>query len=205
MTSGLNSDIDDDALLLLQIRQNNKSAFNQLFEKYWETAYSNAYRRLKDADQAKDIVQDIFTHIWLHRATDQIHNFPAYLNTAIRNKVIKIATRQKTTHPFFDPLENLAEKAANADQSLLWKEFYIAYEAWLNSLPPQRQIIFRLRFHDDLPTKDIASRLGLSRKTVQNQLGKAIEKLRISLTSLWGFFSLISFITLSFLSSFLSF
>jgi RNA polymerase sigma-70 factor (family 1) len=188
MTSGANSDVDDDALLLLQIRQNSKSAFNQLFEKYWETAYSNAYRRLKDADQAKDIVQDIFTHIWLHRATDRIHNFPAYLATAIRNKVIKFVTREKTTHSFFSPLENIPEKAGNADQSLLWKEFYIAYEAWLSSLPPQRQMIFRLRFHDDLPTKDIASRLGLSRKTVQNQLGKAIEKLRISLTSLWVVF-----------------
>ena len=193
MTSGINSDVEDDALLLLQIRQNSKSAFNQLFEKYWETAYSSAYRRLKDADQAKDIVQDIFTHIWLHRATDQIQNFPAYLNTAIRNKVIKIATRQKNTHPFFNPLENFSEKAANADQSLLWKEFYIAYEAWLNSLPPQRQTIFRLRFHDDLPTKDIASRLGLSRKTVQNQLGKAIEKLRVSLTSLWVLFLVAAF------------
>ncbi|HEY4290473.1 MAG TPA: sigma-70 family RNA polymerase sigma factor [Puia sp.] len=175
------------------MKQNSKSAFNQLFEKYWEAAYSSAYRRLKDADQAKDIVQDIFTHIWLHRATDQIHNFPAYLNTAIRNKVIKIATRQKTTHPFFNPLENLSEKAGNADQSLLWKEFYTAYETWLKSLPPQRQIIFRLRFHDDLPTKDIASRLGLSRKTVQNQLGKAIEKLRGSLAGLWVLFFVIIF------------
>ncbi len=193
MTSGTNSDVDEDALLLLQLKQNNKAAFNQLFEKYWESAYSTAYRRLKDADQAKDIVQDIFTHIWLHRNTDQIHNFPAYLNTAIRNKVIKIVTRQKTTHSFFNPLEDLSEKAANADRSLLWKEFYLAYEAWLNSLPPQRQIIFRLRFHDDLPTKDIASRLGLSRKTVQNQLGKAIEKLRISLTSLWVLLLAVSF------------
>lgn len=191
MTSGVNPDVVDDASLLLQIKQNSKSAFNQLFEKYWESAYSSAYKRLKDADQAKDIVQDIFTHIWLHRATDDIRNFPAYLNTAIRNKVIKITSRQKTTHPFFTPLQNLSEKAGNADQSVLWKEFYLAYEAWLNSLPPQRQIIFRLRFHEDLPTKDIASRLGLSRKTVQNQLGKAIEKLRISLASLWTVFVIV--------------
>lgn len=193
MTSGALPDDDDDVLLLLQIRQNSKSAFNRLFEKYWETAYSSAYRRLKDADQAKDIVQDIFTHIWLHRATDQIHNFPAYLGTAIRNKVIKLVTRKKTVPSFFAPLEDLSEKAGNADHQLLWKEFYIAYEAWLNTLPPQRQLIFRLRFHDDLPTKDIASRLGLSRKTVQNQLGKAIEKLRVSLTSLWIFFVVATF------------
>jgi RNA polymerase sigma factor (sigma-70 family) len=178
MDSGVNFAVQDDDVLLLQIRQNSKPAFNQLFEKYWESAYSDAYRRLKDADQAKDIVQDIFTHIWLHRATDRIQNFPAYLHTAIRNKVIKVTTRQKATHPFFNPRENTTGNAGNADQSLLWKEFHIAYETWLNSLPPQRQIIFRLRFHDDLPTKAIASLLGLSRKTVQNQLGMAVEKLK---------------------------
>jgi RNA polymerase sigma-70 factor (ECF subfamily) len=186
MTSGPDSTLHDDALLLFQIKQNSKSAFDQLFEKYWESAYSSAYRRLKDADQAKDIIQDIFAHIWLHRATDQIQNFPAYLNTAIRNKVIKITSKQKTTHPFFNLLENISENAGNADHSLLWKEFYVAYETWLNSLPPQRQAIFRLRFHDDLPTKAIAARLGLSRKTVQNQLGMAVEKLRVSLISQWG-------------------
>jgi RNA polymerase sigma factor (sigma-70 family) len=186
MTKRVILTVHDDELLLLELRQNSKSAFNQLFEKYWESAYSNAYRRLKDADQAKDIVQDIFAHVWLHRATDRIQNFPAYLHTAIRNRVIKITSRQKATHPFFNPTDNISGNARNADQSLLWKEFHIAYEACLNSLPPQRQIIFRLRFHDDLPTKAIASLLGLSRKTVQNQLGLAVEKLRVSVIGQWG-------------------
>lgn len=176
----------DDELLLLQLSQNSKSAFNQLFEKYWESAYSNAYRRLGDADQAKDIVQDIFAHIWLHRATDRIQHFPAYLHTAVRNRVIKIISRQKATHPFLNPVDYISGNAGNADQSLLWKEFNIAYEACLNSLPPQRQMIFRLRYHDDLPTKAIASLLGLSRKTVQNQLGLAVEKLRVSVIFQWG-------------------
>jgi RNA polymerase sigma-70 factor (ECF subfamily) len=67
---------------------------------------------------------------------------------------------------------------------VLWKEFFRSYEALLQSLPTKRQAIFRLHFHEDLPTKDIAAKLGLSRKTVQNQLGKAIEKLRISLSHL---------------------
>jgi RNA polymerase sigma factor (sigma-70 family) len=186
MTKRVNLTVHDDELLLLQLRQYSKLAFNQLFEKYWESAYSDAYRRLKDADQAKDIVQDIFAHIWLHRATDRIQNLPAYLHTAIRNRVIKITSRQKATHPFFNPTENICGTAGNADQSLLWKEFHIAYEACLNNLPPQRQIIFRLRFHDDLPTKAIASLLGLSRKTVQNQLGLAVEKLRVSVIGQWG-------------------
>lgn len=175
----------DDLLLLHQIEQGSKEAFNALYEKYWEKAYSEAYKRLKENDLAKDIVQDIFTHIWLNRATLHIENFPAYLHTAIRNKVIKSAARQNLFHPFFDSLESLTEKRSQADADVLWKEFLHAYEALLQSLPTKRQAIFRLHFHEDLPTKDIAAKLGLSRKTVQNQLGKAIEKLRISLSHLF--------------------
>lgn len=174
----------DDTQLLLHIQQDSKQAFNALYERYWEKAYNDAYRRLKETDLAKDIVQDIFTHIWQNRATLRIENFPAYLHTAIRNKVIKSAARQNLTHPFFDALENMAEKKLQADAGVLWKEFLSSYEALLQSLPSKRQAIFRLHFHDDLPTKDIAQKLGLSRKTVQNQLGKVIEKLRMSLSHL---------------------
>ena len=173
---------------MLELGQGNKLAFNALFEKYWETAYQSAYKRLKDADLAKDIVQDIFTHIWFNRETLHINNIPAYLNRAVRNKVIKIAARQKSVHPFFNFLEAVPGKSFEADTRLRWQEFQKSYEALLSTLPPQRQNIFRLRFHDELPTKDIAEMLGLSRKTVQNQLGKAIEKLRISLMHLWTIF-----------------
>jgi RNA polymerase sigma-70 factor (ECF subfamily) len=184
MTSLTNLDFSNDEFLLHQVEQGNKQSFNLLFEKYWGKAYADAYKRLKDSDQAKDIVQEIFTHIWLNRATLHILNLPAYLNTAVRNRVIKIVARQKLTHPFFSVLENMPEKVFQADSSLLWKEFYKAYEELVTTFPPKRQLIFRLRFQNDLPTKDIAQQLGLSRKTVQNQLGKAIEKLKVSLLPL---------------------
>ena len=177
----IKSNHNDDVLLLQQIEQGSKRAFNLLYEKYWESAYSAAYKRLKDEDQAKDVVQEIFTHIWLKKESLHINNLPAYLNTAIRNKVFKVVEKQKTFHPFLDILEDMPSTYLKADENLLWKEFLISYEALLNSLPPKRQIIFRLHYQNDLSTKDIASQLGVSRKTVQNQLLKAIEKLKVSL------------------------
>jgi len=188
MINAVNPDLNNDYLLMLQVGQGNKGAFNLLFEKYWEVAYSTAYKRLRDADQAKDIIQDVFAHIWFNKDTLHINNIPAYLNRAIRNKVIKIAAKQKTVHPFFNLPEVLAQEGNGADSPLLQKEFFRSCEALLDTLPPQRQTIFRLRFQDDLPTKEIAGLLGLSRKTVQNQLGKAIQKLRLSMMHLWTLF-----------------
>lgn len=172
---------NSDTLLLQQVEYGSKQAFNVLYEKYWEKAYSDAYKRIKDAAAAKDIVQEIFTHIWINRESLHIENLPAYLHVAIRNKVFKFFTKQKQIHPFFNILDNIPENNSQADAQLLWKEFFKSYEALLETLPPKRQIIFRLRYQEDLPTKDISMQLGITRKTVQNQIGKAIETLKVSL------------------------
>ncbi len=182
----LSTDHTNDKLLLIQIQQGNKRAFNVLYEKYWEQAYLNAYKRLKDDDQARDIVQEIFVAIWLRREII-IDNFPAYISVAIRNKVFKLVEKQKKFHPFFYKLQEVSESDLYADSTINTKELNIAYEALINNLPLKRQKIFRLRFQEDLPTITIADKLGLSRKTVQNQLGKAIEQLRISLLQLFIF------------------
>lgn len=171
--------LTDDSLLLQHIVNGDKNAFEILYEKYWKSSLSEAYKRLKDSDQAKDIVQEIFTHIWLKRESLHIDNFPAYLHIAIRNRVFKLLEKQKLTNPFFDFLESLPATHSQPDANLLFKEFLTAYENLINTLPPKRQIIFRLRFQEDLSTTDIAKQLGLSRKTVQNQLGKSFDQLKM--------------------------
>jgi len=170
-----------DTLLLRQVEQGSTRAFDVLFGKYWQKAYSDAYRRLKSHDDAKDIVQEVFTHIWINRQVTHIENLPAYLHVAVRNKVIKFISRQKPSHCSFEILGTLSQKSSYADSRLLWKEFMKSYEALLQTLPPKRQTIFRLRYEENLPTKKISDQMGISRKTVQNQLGKAVETLKLSL------------------------
>ena len=171
----------NDKILLQQLEEGSTRAFDQLFEKYWQQAYSSAYKRLKNHDDAKDIVQEIFTHIWINRQAAKIENFPAYLHVAIRNRVIKLINKQKPVSPFFELLDATSERNSYADSSLLWKDFMKAYEALLKTLPPKRQAIFRLRYEENLSTKTISRQMGINRKTVQNQLGKAVKTLKVSL------------------------
>jgi len=179
--SQIESTLAEDDVLLKLIEEGNYQAFDVLFEKHWEKAYSEAYKRLRNQDNAKDIVQEIFVHIWVNRQTLKIKNLPAYLHIAIRNKVINFVAKQKPIHTFFDYFDNIAETNCPADADLLWKDFFKSYETLLNSLPPRRQIIFRLHYQEDISTKEISKRLGVTRKTVQNQLGKAINTLRVGL------------------------
>jgi len=174
-----------DALLLQQIERGSEQAFNLLFETYWEKVYSDAYKRLKDNEDAKDVVQEIFTSIWINRQSLNIQNLPAYLHVAVRNRVIKTLSKKKSFHPFFSLVESTPEENFQADSNLLWKEMFKAYEALLQTLPPKRQVIFKMRYQDGLSTKDIAAQLGIKRKTIQNQLSKAVDTLKVSLLRLF--------------------
>lgn len=183
----IDSDNIDDEILLAQLNDGSIEAFNILFDRYWQRAFSDAFKRLYNEDDAKDIVQEIFVYIWTNREVIHIQNFPAYLHIAVRNKVIKLLAKRKTTHPFYDLLDEAGQQASGADANLMWKEFAKEYESLVNSLPPKRKEIFRLRYQEDQSTNAIAERLGITRKTVQNQLGKAIETLKGALTGIFLF------------------
>ncbi len=171
--------LNHDTLLLSHLRQGSEAALDRLYEKYWEKAFSQAYKRLKDEDQAKDVVQEVFVRIWFNRET-VIDNFPAYLSVCVKNQVLKLIAESDRTSPLLDRLDELPS-AFSADAKFKTKEFDKIYESVVATLPPKRQRIFRLHFHEDLTTKAIAEQMGITRKTVQNQLGKAIQQLRMIL------------------------
>ncbi|MGI8893406.1 MAG: RNA polymerase sigma factor [Bacteroidia bacterium] len=174
---------NQDAQLVQLVQKSCKQSFNKLYENYWEATYVAACKRCRDHDEAKDVVQDIFTHIWLKRETLIIENLPAYLHVAVRNKISKLEQKQKLKLPLFNILEAMPAKNQRADCSLIYRELNQSYEVFLNTLSCKKQIIFRLRFQEDLSTKDIAVQLGVSRKTIQNQLGKVVDQIRTVFTT----------------------
>ncbi len=184
----------EDGLLLLEIKAGSAAAFNLLYNKYWASTYAAAYKRLLDPDQSKDIVQDIFTYVWINRENLIIENVPAYFSVAVRNRVFKLAAKQKNQSPFLSILENIPEKNIDSDKNMLWKEVLLAYENLLNTLPEQRRKIFRMRFDNDLPTNRIAEQLGLSRKTVQNQIRLAVEQIKHTLLHLMSALTMLLFL-----------
>lgn len=172
-----------DELLLLQIAQGDSKAFGLLYDKYWDKAFSEAYTRLKDTDQAKDIVQDTFINIWVRRDSLQIENFPAYLNACVRNRVFNLVSRHPR-HIYFDQLQSIPSVFNGPDASLISKELEASYDLLIQKLPAKRQLIYRLRFQENLTTRAIAENLQLSTKTVHNQLKKAVEQLKLSISHL---------------------
>src|SRR5690606_215719 len=152
--------MDHDLLLLQAIREGSAEAFDKLYVKYWPSVYESAFKRLKDRDQAQDLVQDIFVGLWQNRNELTIANLPAYLHNAVRNRVLNLFEKEKRYVPFEQLLAETAETSAHrADALALRNEFLRAYQTLVDSLPVKRKTIFYLYDKEGLSSEEIARQL----------------------------------------------
>ncbi|MFT4023142.1 MAG: sigma-70 family RNA polymerase sigma factor [Flavihumibacter sp.] len=165
----------------MQIRLGNIKSFDALFERYWEWAYAEAFKRTKNPEDAKDIVQDIFADLWRRRESLDIQHVHAYLQVSVRNRVLKLLRKKSVQHSFFDFFQHQDQVADKADLQVLWKEFAASFDHIVDALPPKRRKIFRLHFMQEVPFIDIACQMGVSQKTVQNQFTRAMAAVKTSL------------------------
>jgi RNA polymerase sigma-70 factor (family 1) len=178
----------NDTSLLDLLAQDNRDAFHTLYDRYWELLYNAAYRRLKDKEQCKDIIQDVFVDLWCRRGQVTIINVKAYLLTAVRFQIYKLVTKEKAGPAFFELYETIASSTTGAEGTLIEKEFMDHVKTWIDELPEKKRQIFLLHTQHHKSTKEIANELSLSRKTVQNQLGTTIYRLRLHIASFFMMF-----------------
>ena len=170
---------ETDVVLLNRLRNGEHGAYRALFDRHWELTYNTIYKRLKDHDQAEDLTQDIFMNLWVRRGDVDIANLPAYLATAARYSVYRAMEQRQLFVPVDDLLLALEASPDQADAPLLMKEFFLAFEAAVGDVPPARRQIFRLRYIEGFTPDEIAGQLGLSPKTVRNQLGRALQAFKV--------------------------
>ncbi|ACU03289.1 RNA polymerase sigma factor [Pedobacter heparinus] len=173
-----------DQELLAKLRGGDKFAFDEIYTKHWSKVYNQSFKKLHDPELAKDITQEVFIYLWQHRENNLIENLPAYLFTSVRNNVFRALKKQDRFIPVTDLIIEARAFYPDADADLLAKEFFKTYDILVNAMPPAQQRIFRMHYHDDLSTQEIAKILKLSRGTVQNQLTRAVTLLRASLLSI---------------------
>jgi len=166
---------DNELVTLLQ--QGSEESFAEIYNRYWVELYDAAYQRLKNKEQVEDIIQDVFVKLWIRRAELNINNAQAYLHTAIRFRVFNYVERDLVNESFFEPFEAMATSGLTADQNVLEKELLDLVQSYIEALPQKRKEIFLLHTRDNLSTKEIAERLNISQKTVQNQLGITMQGL----------------------------
>ncbi len=154
------------------------STVNELFESHYVLLCRKAYRIVNNKDIAEDLVQDVFFKLWENRKKIVIKtSLKAYLNRMVFNESISFLRKNKTVLEFSDEIEH--QETVNETESKLGAtELKDIINAAIEELPPKCKTIFLLSRMEELSYKQIAMQLGISIKTVENQMGKALKLLR---------------------------
>jgi RNA polymerase sigma factor (sigma-70 family) len=180
--------------LLALLKANNREAFTLIYRKFWPILYNYAYKRLKDQDQCKDVIQNIFTDLWVRRDELDIKNLSAYLHAAVRFQVYQFSAKQPKNSILFTALEEILVSPFQSDSEVVNEELGKMVELWIMALPEKRRKIFLMHYYDELSTKEIALQLNISQKTVQNQLNTASTYFRARFAHLLSISVLISYV-----------
>lgn len=169
------------------LRNGDEIALRKIFDQYYPLLLGDIYRILPDEDTCKDLAQEVFVDLWRKRADLEIHtSLRAYLRRAAINRALNHLKIQRRT--LLDGEDKMADKADDSaaeinrqeTQENLEKALFAAIEL----LPEKCRMVFSLSRFENLSHKEIAEKLGISVKTIENQITKAMKMLRDALTVL---------------------
>ncbi|MFD2969218.1 RNA polymerase sigma factor [Sphingobacterium bambusae] len=164
-------------LLLARIKRGDHQAFKQLFESYHKKVY-RFVARFADDDQADDIVQNIFIHIWKTRGKiDDETKMDALLFNTSKQQISNWHRKQREERLDEENLP-LAEEDEDQDSSYLLAERRKLLSQCVERLPARRREVFTLYHHEGLSYQEIAQYLNISISAVGNHLNRATEFLR---------------------------
>jgi len=173
---------NEDKLLILQMRDNNVQAFDFLFRKYHNKLFGFAFSLLKNREDAKEIVQEAFCRIWAKRhEIDSSKSFKSFLFTISYNLIVdqlrlRLKDQEYRKH-IYDCFEPGVFNHTKVDVKIITGKVQSAVE----ELPAKRRQVYMLSRENGLSQKEIADKLGITVKTVENQLTLSLKHIRLRL------------------------
>lgn len=151
--------------------------FDSYFRKLYLPLGMFALRIVGDADTAEDLVADSFSKVWQKiREGLEIDNFKSYIYQSVRNECLSYLRNKKETVGLENIMEINHETIDTSERDAkIWKA--------IDGLPEKCRQVFLLSKRDGLSNEEIAEEMGISIKTVKNQMTKAFSRLREALSS----------------------
>jgi len=162
------------------LKSDDESAMEKIFQEYYKYLVVTSYNIIDDDAKAKDLVQDTFFDFWQKRNELSLDiSLKAYLRRAVINKSIDEIRRRKkivfndeiVDHAIESDAAAYHEEVDNSDlKAMMMKSIEL--------LPEKCKVVFKLSRFEGFTHKEIASELGISTKTIENQITKALKSIR---------------------------
>lgn len=152
-----------------------KSELEILFKTHYAAMYRLAVSLLYDADEARDVVSDVFASLLDGGLAIRTDNARSFLLTCVRNSCINVIRHKQMRERFIRLYAANAEALADGpDDSITLAELREYID---NQLPPLSRRIFTMRYLQDMTCQQVADAVGVSRVTVHHHLSQSLEKI----------------------------
>lgn len=178
----LNNDVSDAQLTDL-LKSGHEEAFTIIYDRYWRIMYAHVYKMLRNEDESKDVIQELFSQLWINAAQiPEQKNLAGYLYVSARNKVLNLIRKNKFHNNYLSSLAEFAEEMSNVTiERIDERDLQAAIEREIQQLPPRMRQVFEMSRKENLSHKEIAERLGTSDETVKKQINKSLKAIRSGL------------------------
>jgi RNA polymerase sigma-70 factor (ECF subfamily) len=172
-------------IIALKSKSDEELAFEILFREYYVRLCGFANKFISSSTESEEIVQEVFLNIWKKRGQYKLNDeIRPYLFKSVQNLCFNFLEHKKLTDKYYSIIEIVYKDHTedyNTYESVLYTEFENKASAAINSLPVQCRKIFQMSREDGLKYSEIAEKLGISVKTVETQMSRALSKLRTEL------------------------
>eukprot|EP01136_Pigoraptor_vietnamica_P014750 Opistho-1_new@57211 len=166
-----------DTELLGLLLEDNETAFEEIYRRYFQKLYALAKRRLYDNQQTEDIIHDLFLNLWLNRQKIQIDSLQNYLLRSVKYRVLDALDHHTVKQNFLDYQLHINQSSNITEENILYADAMRLYQENLIFLPEKCREVFLLS-RTGLSQKEIAIQLGISENTVENHIAKALRLLK---------------------------
>jgi len=157
-----------------------ESAFHEVYAIFWKRLYAMAFSRLNDRQEAEDVVHDVFVSLWTNRDKVNIRLIENYLFVAVKNRVLTQIRKKILERNYLDTVADEGLVYPHPESALHNKQVLEELQYEIENLPDKCRLIFKYSRNEGMQVKQIAERLEISPKTVENQLNKALKRLRFA-------------------------
>lgn len=166
--------------ILKRFKEGDHSAFDQIFHSYYNRVKNFIYGLIKSDEDAKEIAQDIFTNLWINRKSIDLNkSFNAYLFISARNLSFNYLKHRTVEKVYINDYLNINKDFDNQTEEFLFaKEINLLIDMTVEKMPIRRKNIYIYSRVKGYSNEEIAEKLHISKKTVENQLSLALKEIR---------------------------
>jgi RNA polymerase sigma-70 factor (family 1) len=171
--------IHTDSDLVASLQAGDQSAFESIYKKYATDLYRYARKSISLKEDCEEIVQEVFISLWDRHESLHVDSLRHYLFSMVRYKVIRYFQHNKVKKKYaehFRLFEAVYENAHEEERDSLSLQKVI--DKSLEQLPERCQVAVRLRLTENLSNGEIATRMNITKKTVETYMFKAFEHFR---------------------------